>query len=529
MEDTSGNLNIRDYLQIGLRRKWWVIIPFIASLFIAAGVYVWLPKIYEAKAVVIVQPQAVPESYVKTTISASMMDRLNTINQEIKSRTTLEKVIRELDLYQNNRRKYPMEEIVETMRRAISVNLVKGLQTETRSRSDQAQQAFSISYEGEDPQVVMAVTNRIVSIFIEENLKIRESQAGKTADFLTAELKKLEDELAKKERDISAYKQRHMGQLPGQLDANLRILERLQQQIKTTSESIRAAEDRSILYQGQIEQLKKVEAAIPAPPPQPEEPVQTLVRPAPKKVQEDPIVTQYNNLRRDLENAQSKYRENHPDVIDLKRKIANLEPKARELMNKQKAEEEAAQQEVQVSRPVPPQQQRGLRPERDPAMERLINDYTEKYNAAVLEGKRLRDEERKIKEQINQYQARIETTPQREQELALLTRDYDLLKNNYQSLMDKNIQSQMAENLERRQQGEQFKILDPARLPEKPIRPDRNRILLIGAALGLLGGLGLSFLRETWNQKFHTEAEVEQTLGIPVIAVIPNLKEDKAA
>ncbi|MBP1712319.1 MAG: putative Lipopolysaccharide biosynthesis protein, partial [Deltaproteobacteria bacterium] len=132
-------------------------------------------------------------------------------------------------------------------------------------------------------------------------------------------------------------------------------------------------------------------------------------------------------------------------------------------------------------------------------------------------------------EQINQYQARIETTPQREQELALLTRDYDLLKNNYQSLMDKNIQSQMAENLERRQQGEQFKILDPARLPEKPIRPDRNRILLIGAALGLLGGLGLSFLRETWNQKFHTEAEVEQTLGIPVIAVIPNLKEDKAA
>ena len=111
----------------------------------------------------------------------------------------------------------------------------------------------------------------------------------------------------------------------------------------------------------------------------------------------------------------------------------------------------------------------------------------------------------------------------------MLTRDYDLLKKNHQSLLDKKMQAQMAENLERKQQGEQFKILDPARLPEVPIRPDLNRILMMGAGIGLMLGLGLAWLRETWNQKFHTETEVEQALGIPVIAVIPNLKEDKAA
>ena len=141
----------------------------------------------------------------------------------------------------------------------------------------------------------------------------------------------------------------------------------------------------------------------------------------------------------------------------------------------------------------------------------------------------MRAETKNIKDQIVVYQRRIEETPKREEELALLTRDYDLLRTNHQSLLDKKIQSQMAENLERKQQGEQFKVLDPARMPEVPISPDRNRILLMGAGIGLMLGLGLAYFRETWNQKFHTEAEVEQFLGIPVIAVIPNLKEDKAA
>ena len=165
----------------------------------------------------------------------------------------------------------------------------------------------------------------------------------------------------------------------------------------------------------------------------------------------------------------------------------------------------------------------------DPATQRLLDQYTTQFNEAQLEAKRLRVETKNIKDQIVVYQRRIEETPKREEELALLTRDYDLLRTNYQSLLDKKIQSQMAENLERKQQGEQFKVLDPARMPEMPISPDRNRILLMGAGIGLMLGLGLAYFRETWNQKFHTEAEVEQVLGIPVIAVIPNLKEDKAA
>ena len=168
-------------------------------------------------------------------------------------------------------------------------------------------------------------------------------------------------------------------------------------------------------------------------------------------------------------------------------------------------------------------------PTLDPNTERLLNQYTEQYNSALLEAKRAKEEVKNLKEQMVLYQRRIEDTPKREQELTLLTRDYDLMKTNYQSLLDKKIQAQMAENLERRQQGEQFKILDPARLPVNPIKPDRNKILLIGCVIGLAAGLGLAWFRESLDQSFHTVLDVESYLELPVLATIPNLEEEKKA
>lgn len=517
-------LNIHDYLAIGLRRKWFIIIPLVGAILVSMAVYTFLPKIFKATTLILVQPQSVPESYVRPTVTATVMDRLNTISQEILSRTRLEKVIQEFNLYPDLRKKRPMEEVVEIMTKAIEVNVAKGIQTQTRGRTDQAQNAFTISFEGEEPRSVMMVTNKLASLFIEENLKVRELQAEGTSKFLGKELSIIEEQLIKKEEDIRKFRQKHMGQLPQQLEANLRILERLQQQLKTTNDGIKAADDRSIILQGQIEQLKK-----PEPPPitleaRPET-VQIVQERPRERVPEDPIITQWNQLKRDLESAQSRYTENHPDVINLQRKIASIEPKAKELLQKQEALAETQQRETRVVQQPRITERAPVRTP-DSFTERLLVQYTEQYNAALLEAKRLREEDKKLKEQIHHYQVRIEETPKREQELLLLTRDYDLLKTNYQSLMDKKIQSQMAENLERKQQGEQFKILDPARLPEKPIKPDQNKILLIGAFIGLVSGLGLAWFRETLDQSFHTEADLEAHLGVPILAVVPNLKEE---
>ena len=520
MEDKT--LNIRDYLAIALRRKWLILVPFIASVFISYGVYKYLPKVYRTTTVILVQPQRVPEAYVRPTNTDTVAARLATISQEILSRTRLEKVIENLNLYPDFRQKAPMEEVVENMRKSIIVEV------QVRSRDERSQNTFSLSYEGKDPRTVMMVTNKLASLFIEENLKVRELQAESTSDFIARELQSMDNQLKKKDQAIRGFKERNMGNLPQQLDANLRILERLQQQLQTTNETIKTAEDRAFVFQGQIEQLKRAlttEVRIPG---MRREPGQEPEEIREEVIPENPLVTQLNNLKRDLGSAQSKYTESHPDVVEFKKRIAALEPRVERILKEQEAKKEARLKELKA------RQERlrlsaGDEPAviADPATQRLLEQYTTQLNESQLEAKRLRAETRNIKDQIVLYQKRIEETPKKEEELALLMRDYDLLRANYQSLLDKKIQSQMAENLERKQQGEQFKVLDPAQMPERPIRPDRNRVLLIGAALGIMLGLGLAWFRETWNQKFHTEAEVEQTLGIPVIAVIPNLKEDK--
>jgi polysaccharide chain length determinant protein (PEP-CTERM system associated) len=500
-------LDIRDYIQIALRRKWYIIIPLICGMVISYGYYKYLPKVYRASTLILVQPQRVPEEYVRATITDSVVNRLNTIGQEILSRTRLEKVIQEFNLYPDLRNKAPMEEIVERIRKAIEVKV------QDNPRNERARNSFSISYEGTEPKTVMMVTNKLASMFIEENLKVRESQAEGTSEFLIKEVSAMEEQLKKKEHDIRNFKERNMGQLPQQLDANLRILERLQQQLQTTSENMRATEDRSVLLQNQIEMLKKRETAAITRGPRGE-----LVASADlssESLPQDPLVTQLNALKRDLANAQSKYTESHPDVIDLKKKIAALEP---QLEGKIKARQESIKEENLLA---------PIAPILDPATQRLLAQYTGQFNEAQLEVRRLREEIKGLKQQIAFYERRIEETPRREQELTLLARDYDLLKANYQSLLDKKIQAQMAENLERKQQGEQFKILDLARIPEKPIKPDRNRILLIGVMMGLMAGLGLTWFRESMDRSFHSVSDLEVYLGIPVIATVPNLKEEQ--
>jgi len=494
-------LTIHDYLEIVFRRKWYVIFPLVFCILISFGVYKYLPKAYRATTLILVQAQTIPENFVRATITDSVGNRLNTISQEILSRTRLEKVIQEFDLYADLRNQVPTEVVIENMRKAIEVKVQE-------ERNERRQNSFTISFEGDEPRTVMMVTNKLASLFIEENLKLRELQAEETSDFITKELLNTENQLKRKEQDLRAFRERNMGRLPQQIEANLRILEQLQQQLRTVNEKIKAAEDRSMIFHGQIEQMKKLEPRN-----------NSLLSQEDlnsQRIPEDPLMNQWYLLKRELASAQTKLKETHPDMIDLRKKIAALES---QLEGRSIARREG---EGTVVRNLPP-------PRLHPEDERLYAQFKEQYNSALLEAKRLKEEEKSLKDQVILYQRRIEDTPQREQELVLLTRDYDQLKSNYQSLLDKKMQAQMAENLERRQKGMQFKILDPAALPEKPVKPDRNKILLIGACIGLAMGFGLIWFRESSDQSFRTVADLEDYLAIPVLATVPNLKEEKKA
>ncbi len=524
MNNPESPVDLSFYLERARRMKWYIIAPLVAGLLISLGVYKFIPKVYKATTLILVQAQTVPENYVRPTVTATVLDRLNTISQEILNRTTLEKVIKEFDLYAKLRKDVPMETVVERMTKSIEVSMTKGL--DPSRRDSKGQNAFTISYEGEDPKKVMMVTNRLASLFIEQNLKVREMQAEGTSDFLGKELKRIEEGLVKKEEEVRKYRERNMGQLPQQLEPNLRTMDSLQLQLKTTGERIRSNEDRSSLIRNQIDQLTRTEPPKVAGETAKEQTGTGTAMP-PEKDPEEVLITQWAALKTELEAAQSKYKENHPDIVVLKRKVEKLEPRAKELMAKRDVDAATRRKALREAALYKPGDSATPLPARDPVTERLLIQYQEQYNAAVMETKRLREEEVKLKQQIGAYQKRIEDTPRREQELMLLTRDYDLLKLNYQSLLDKRMQSQMAENLERRQQGEQFKILDPARTPEKPIKPDFNRVLLIGTFLGLASGLGLAWMRSSMDKSFYTVRETEEYLKLPVLAEIADLNFER--
>ncbi len=508
MSNIGKFVDIQSYFKMSMRRKWYIVIPFALSVIISFGIYKNLPKEYKASTVILVRAQKVPESYVRATLTEPVTDRLATISQEILSRSRLERAIIEFNLYPDLTNKLHMEEIVDMMKAKIEVRV-------------QRQNAFSISFEGRDPQTVMTVTNKLASMVIEENLKSRESRVEGTAQFISRELQSVESALRQKDDMLRQYKEKNMGQLPGQLEANLRILERLQQQLKTTSDNLSAAEDRSVLFQNQIEQLmdrKSERRSFSKRSLTQGENIRSEQEP------EDPLMAQLNTLKRDLSNAESKYTGNHPEVVDLKRKIAILEPRVK----KQEQERERRLRELrerQGGMVVDGDSQAGS-PLLDPATERLIGQYQAQFREAQLEIKRLKEEMGNLKEQIVLYQKRIEETPKREQEMVNLIRDYDLLKGQFQSLMDKKYQAQMAENLERKQQGEQFIVLDPARLPEKPFKPNRNSLLAVGALLGFGIGLGLAWFRESMDRSFYEVSDVETYLKLPVVATLLNLNEE---
>lgn len=495
-DQPEKSLNVRDLMAIIFRRKWCVILPVVCCVLISFGVYKNLPKVYRATTLILVQAQSIPENFVQSTIADSVASRLSTISQEIQSRTRLENVIQELNLYAHLRDKVPMEALVEKMRKSIEVKVQE-------EKSERMNNCFTISFEGEEPRTAMTVTNKLASLFIDENLRGRELQAEDTSDFINKELLKTEDELKRKEQDMRAFKERHMGQLPQQIEANLRILEQLQQLLRTVNEKIRAAEDRSMVFQVQMEQMKKLD-------------LQNYPLSNPEDLNNQrPPEEQLYLLKRELAIAQTKLKETHPDMIDLKKKIAALESQLEVSSNAHREGEGTAA--------------RNSPPRLSPDAERLYAQAAEQQKSSLLEVKRLKEEEKNLREQMNLYQRRIEDTPKREQELLLLSRDYDQLKSRYQSLLDKKMQAQMAENLERGQKGIQFKILDPAVLPEKPVKPDRNKILLIGAFVGLVVGLGLTWFRESFDQSFRTASDLEDYLGVPVLARVPNLKREKKA
>jgi polysaccharide chain length determinant protein (PEP-CTERM system associated) len=454
-----------------------LIIPFLVTLLGGLTYTLIIPKIYEAETLILVQRQKVPEDFVRAIVSSDLEDRLRTITQQVTSRTNLEGIIKEYGLYDDAEKDLLLEDKVILFRENIRIDI----SDKSRKRGGETA-AFTISFRGQDPDKVTRITNALASNFITENLKIRETQAIGTSAFLTDELESVKRRLAEKEGQLKQYREKYMGGLPEQLETNLSILERLQAQLDQYNQNLRDAENRRIITQKEVSSAQK----------------EAKDATAPTAISSGSEPRDLLSLKSELAALQAKYTEKHPDVIRLKSMIANFE---------------SSDSLIDAS-------------ERDTAEKPAVNSkeaqmLLRQLTDIELEIKGTRAEIAKLQSQIKWYQQKVEETPKREQELLTLNRDYNNLRALYDSLLNRKLEAEISVSMEKKQKGEQFRVIDPAKAPKRPVEPDVHRIVLLTLLLALSLGCGLAYSVEMMDTSYKVPDDLEKDLQVPVLVSMP--------
>lgn len=479
------SVTMREYWGILVRRKWTVLAAVLAGLVIGGVLCLVLPKSYRSSTLILIENQKIPDDYVKGIGAGNLEERLMMIQQQVMSRALLSQILEEHKLYGGVVKREGHESAIEKLRQSITVDMVG-----TSGPKRKTIEAVSISFANEDPMTAMKVTAKLGSLFIEENLKDREQLVTGVSVFLEQEVQEAKKALEAQEQAISQYKTKYVGLLPDQMDGNLRVLDRLQIELNTTNDSLHSQTNKLTSLEKSIGEYQ-ASMALYQEPDDPKAPHRNI----------DPLVIRLQELERRLTTLRAEWKETYPDIADTKQEIESVKA---QLAEKGGGRPETGEGEVGVIQ--------------DPYLRELVRQQ----NDLVTESSSLKARRARILESIKETERRVEQTPVREQELMILVRDYENMQKNYQALLDKRLNAHVAVNLEKRQKGEQFRILDPANLPEKLDSPNRILIMLLallgGGALGVGGALGLDLL----NPTFRRREEVEQFLpGARVLATVP--------
>jgi polysaccharide chain length determinant protein (PEP-CTERM system associated) len=442
------------YAEAPARRPLAVLIPLVLVVTGSVIASRMMREKYRSGTLILVESEKVPAKFADRVATESGRSQLQTVRQEIMSRTRLETVIRELNPFPT---KPSLAASVEAMRSGIWLN----------TKSDDA---FRIEFEHTNPKMAMDVANRLATQFIEEAGKARAEQVAGANEFIELQLEEARKALEAKETEMRLFKERHMGRLPQQLGANLATLQRLQADSQGVEANLRAAEERLEKLEEAAE--KNPDAEVPAAPGA-ETPAQ---------------------LRSQLTALRARYTDEHPDVRALVARIEELQQR-RELAKGEGDPEQG-----------------------DRALDRARRQVEE-----------LREKRDRLNGKLEEFQARVEGVPRTEQEESTLTRDYAKLRENYQGMLNKKMSADMGVAIEERWKGQQFRILDPAYLPEKPYFPNRPMFVLVGILAGLVLGLLTAFALEFLDPSIKSVADLEQVVPFPVLATLPRVKPVKAS
>jgi polysaccharide chain length determinant protein (PEP-CTERM system associated) len=469
----------------------------------AAGVIYRLPAVYRAETLILVESQKVPEKYVTATVHADVQDRLATISQQILSSTRLQKIIDDFGLYREERSRLAPEEVIERMRQDIEVKLEKGW---TQNRPG----AFRIVYRGETPALVAEVANRLANLYIEENLRAREVQAEGTTEFIDNQLQQAKKGLDELEASVSRYKLQHNGELPQQENSLIGMLARLQIKLQGNQDAWNRAEQNRQMLENALAAAEASEAALRSALAQRAQPAAATAPGPPGPAPSQPRKSE--TLEQELEALRARYHDDHPEVGRLAAEVARL--RSTEQQNAPPPEQAPPASAPAVPVASSTHEVQNLLRERE-----RVASLRAQLAAATRELQLAREEREGVLRQIASTERRIQSLPIREQEMAALLRDYEISKANYKSLLEKKLAADMATELERRQKGERFTVLDPARVPVKPFRPNRPAWSAVGTLAALAAALAFGLAREL--QKNSVLGEWELPPGAVILARVP--------
>lgn len=486
---------LEGFMQIARRRQWWLILPLFFTWAVVMMAAWFIPPKYRSETVIIVEQQKIPEQYVVPNVAIDLQQRLQSMTQQILSRTRLLGIINAFHLYRKGQSASDPDPLVEQMRNDIKIDLVQapGRPWELS--------AFKISYSAATPELAQQVTEKLSSLFIEENLRNRQQLSEDTTRFLENQLEEARKNLAAQEERLRDFKTRYLGELPEQLQTNVQILSGLQSRLQAATEALDQASQQKLYLQSLLTQYKTLRN-------------QLAVGHSDSDLNPISVDEELTKLRAQLADLSSRYMPKHPDIVRLKKQIADAET----LKQQMDAELKTARPDGSLDAVGRPQSVSDLQ-----AMSPMLQiDGQIKSNQLEIANRK--QEIRRLEAQIEQYQARLNLTPLREQQLAAITRDHEQSRTNYESLLNKKMQSEMATNLEKRQEGEQFRIIDPPNFPQKPYSPNRFRFSLLGLIAGLFLSAGLTAFIEMRDERVNSEDDLLGITPVPILAAIPLLQ-----
>jgi polysaccharide biosynthesis transport protein len=492
---SSEGLDIQRYMGVVRRRH----IQFLVPLFLG-WVLVWsaswvLPPRYESSTLVLVEQPTMPKDYVTPNVNDDLQDRLQSITQQILSRSRLLHIIDQYNLYASPHAQRSPDDKVDAMRKDIDIELIRDAHNQIT--------AFNILYTSRDPHIAQQVTGELTNLFINENVEVRQQQSGDTTKFLESQLEAARQVLAKQEDKVRQFEGQHVGEMPGQLASNLQILSGLQSQLQNEEDALNTARQQHIYLQTLADQYRTIRAA-------PKSGDGTVSVGVPALDQE------LDKLRAQLADLSSHYTDRHPDVRKLKQQIAETEKARDQLLASMKTKSSDGTAETNdTSSPATA----GT----DPAQAGMLVQVQGQLKSNQAEITNREHAIAGLKAKLDEYQGRLNTEPIREQQLADLTRGYEQSKANYDDLLKKKNESAMATSMELLQQGERFTIEDPPSFPQKPNFPNRLKFCGIGLGFGLALGVGVAGAFEFMDGRVHDEKALKSLLPVGVLAEIPEV------